>query len=81
MCLDNDNDGDGVQQAFTVQVKETKRVVLKLGFKKDQTLRRSKLLGEAFVEGSSRFYTAAAVHVARGRLFQAYGGIKDGDVP
>jgi len=38
------------------------------GFKKDQTLRLSKVLGEAFVEGPSRFYIAAAVHVAKGEV-------------
>ena len=63
MCLNNnDNDGDGVRQASTVQVKEKK---VGRGFKKDQTLRLSKVLGEAFVEGPSRFYIAAAVHVAK----------------
>jgi hypothetical protein len=40
--------------------------VLELGFKKDQTLRPSKVLGEAFAEGPSHFYTAVAEHIAMG---------------
>jgi hypothetical protein len=50
-------------------------------FKKDQTLRLSKVLGEAFVEGPSRFYIVAAVHVAKGILFRAYANIKGRTVP
>jgi hypothetical protein len=68
VCLNNnDNDGDSVRQASTVQVKERKKKGGE-GFKKDQTLRLSKVLGEAFVEGPSRFYIAAAVHVAKGEI-------------
>jgi hypothetical protein len=58
----NDNDGDSVRQASTVQVEEEeKRKKRGVGLKKDQTLRLSKVLGEVFVEGPSRFYIAAAV--------------------
>ena len=46
-----------VQRTSTVQVKEEKR----RKFKKDQTLRLNKVLEEAFFEGPSRFYIAAAV--------------------
>jgi hypothetical protein len=46
-----------------VQVKEKERVVLELGFKKDQTQRPSKSPGEAFAEGPARFYTAVAENV------------------
>lgn len=61
MCFNNnDNDGDSVRQASTVQVKEGKKKKKGGGFKKDQTLRLSKVLGEAFFEGLSRFYIAAA---------------------
>lgn len=57
--------------------------VLELGFKKDQTLRPSKVLGEAFAEGPSHFYTAVAEHIAMGvgRLSQKHEKIKDGTIP
>jgi hypothetical protein len=58
-----------------------KKIKKKGGLKKDQTLRLSKVLGEAFVEGPSRFYIAAAVHVAKGEIISAYGNIKDRTVP
>jgi hypothetical protein len=56
-------------------------VVLGLGFKKDQTLRRSRPLGEAFVEEPSRFYTAVAMHVANGKIIRVYENTKDVTVP
>ena len=64
-----------------IQVKERKkRVVLELGFKKDQTLRPSKAPGEVFAEGPSRFYTVVAEHVAtRGRLSLVHEKIKGWD--
>jgi hypothetical protein len=61
VLTNNDDDSDRVREASTVHVKEQEE---KRGrrFKKDQTLRPSKVLGGAFVEGPSRFYIAAAVH-------------------
>jgi len=69
VCFNNnDNDGDGVRQASTVQVKKRKEKKAGRGVKKDQTLRLSKVLGEAFVEGPFRFYNVVAVHVAKGEI-------------
>lgn len=78
VCLTN-NDNDGVRQASTVQVKEKK--IRGEVFKKDQTLRLSKVLGEAFVEGPSRFYIAAAVHVSKGEIISGIPNINDRTIP
>ena len=81
MCLtNNDNDNDSVRQASTVQVKEEEKRRGEV-FKKDQTLRLSKVLGEAFVEGPSRFYIAAAVHVSKGKIISGIPNINDRTIP
>jgi hypothetical protein len=61
VCLNkNHNNGGGGEQQASLQRKKKKGALVELGFKKDQTLRPSKLPGAAFAEGPSRSYTAVA---------------------
>jgi hypothetical protein len=53
---------------YSASEKKKERKKRGRGLKKDQTLRLSKVLGEVFVEGPSRFYIAAAGHVAKGEI-------------
>ena len=61
----------------TMCEKGKKKVVLDLDFKKDQTLRPSKVPGEASAVGPSRFYTAVAEHVVM-RVIAGAREIEDG---